>query len=697
MGASTVAGMEVPLAQVGVLEEIQPTMVTGTLWTAELKDTTASVSVLPGSFLQDGQLGQFENLVGYLPNLTQTGGTSRSRYFQIRGVGENSQFEGETPDSAVQFLIDDLDFTGIGSIGGLFDLEQVEVLRGPQAGAFGANAAAGVIRLVTVDPRPFWSGYLEGGIGNKGLRESGAALGGPLLSSDPERLTFRLAVQRNLADGFISNRFLGREDTNEVDEFFTRLKLRYLPGSDWVWEGGVFYAKLDNGYDEFALSGGDFETFSDEPGRDEQESIGFSIKGAYEGGKVARWTTTTTFSGTESVYSFDADWTPESYRGFLKTDRNRNVFTQEVRLDSQDTKDALGWLDRWTLGVYYRQLEEETDVFYRDGDLGGGPLDFGVVEAQSRFETNEAAVFAQGARDISERTRLVLGLRGEIHKVDFSSESTGAGYYEGLLGSGRSEKEDFLWGGKVTLEHDLSRRHTIFGSLARGYKAGGANSPTFRIEGQPLTYDAETLWNGEIGWRGSAFDDRLTGALTAFYLYREDPQLRDSVGAGGFFQYLTVNGSRAEHYGLEAEGSWDFGSGWKVDLGLGLLEARRDPYDDPGGRVEGRRLSNAPRWSGNARLSYDGGPENWFGFLGLQGKGSSFESNSHDEKRSSFVTLDGAIGCRWGGWTFTLWGRNLLDERYEERLFFFDNGEGVQRYEALADPRQYGVKGRYAF
>src|SRR5690606_19098371 len=100
----------------------------------------------------------------------------RPRYFQIRGIGENSQYEGETPDSTVRFLIDDLDFTGLGGVGSAFDVRQVEVLRGPQAGAFGANAAGGLVRLVTNTPTPFWNGMLEGTVGENGLREGGFAI-----------------------------------------------------------------------------------------------------------------------------------------------------------------------------------------------------------------------------------------------------------------------------------------------------------------------------------------------------------------------------------------------------------------------------------------------------------------------------------------------------------------------------------------
>ncbi len=124
---------------VSAIPELPVTIVTGELWESELQKTTASVTVLNQAALEDKGVQHFEDVINAIPNLTWTGGTSRPRYIQIRGIGENSQFEGETPDSTVRFLVDDLDFTGVGSIGNLFDVRQVEVLRGPQAGAFGCQ------------------------------------------------------------------------------------------------------------------------------------------------------------------------------------------------------------------------------------------------------------------------------------------------------------------------------------------------------------------------------------------------------------------------------------------------------------------------------------------------------------------------------------------------------------------------------
>ncbi len=222
---------------VPVIPELPVTIVTGELWESELKKTTASVTVLDRTALEDNGVQHFEDVINAIPNLTWTGGTSRPRYIQIRGIGENSQFEGETPDSSVRFLVDDLDFTGLGTVGNLFDVQQVEVLRGPQAGAFGANAAGGMIRIVTNDPTPYWTGQAESTIGNDSLFAGGFAVGGPLLENDPEKLTFRFALHQLTQDGFRENVFLDRDDTNERDELSSRLKVRWLANEDWEMNG----------------------------------------------------------------------------------------------------------------------------------------------------------------------------------------------------------------------------------------------------------------------------------------------------------------------------------------------------------------------------------------------------------------------------------------------------------------------------
>ncbi len=668
----------------GPVVELAPLVVTADLWETSLGEAGSSISVLGARELESSAVRHFEDVIGALPNLTSTGGTSRPRHLQIRGIGENSQFEGETPDASVRFLIDDLDFTGLGGVAALFDVEQVEVLRGPQAGAFGANAAGGVVKLTTAGPTPYWTGRVEGSVGSDSLTAGGFAVGGPLLKDDPERLGFRLSVYRETADGFHDNRFRGRDDTNERDETMARLKLRWRSSPDWQWDATLLYADADNGYDEFDLLNRDFKTFSDQPGRDEQESLAASLKGRWTGDAVA-FTTITSMTDTDSLYAFDADWTNPAdplwtYTDFIATDRERLRWSQELRLDSLPGGGDSGLIDRWSAGVYFESLEEETDLTSNFGDFA------------TDYESRTVGVFGQVLHRLSPRTRLILGLRAEYFELDTSMDFRPS-----------ADFDDTLIGGKLTLEHDVDRDRDriLFASVARGYKAGGANIyPFLTRDIGPFDYETETLWNFEAGIRGSWLDGRLQGAATAFYLDREDPQVRDSAGFGSTFSYFTDNGGSAHIYGLESEARLRLHEDWEISATLGLMDSKLDAFtidNEAGSPAGGRELSNVPAYSYSLSLAYDDRDGPFFGRIAARGRDAYFESNSHAEKRDAFTAVDASVGYRRGGWTVTLWATNLFDERYADRVFRFDNGQGVQRYESLADPRQVGLAAAWQF
>ena len=456
-GLNAQTASQAPTGTEPAVSQLPTTIVTGDLWQSELERTTASVTVIDDTRLATNGVQHFEDIVNAIPNLTWTGGSSRPRYIQIRGIGENSQFEGETPDSAVRFLIDDLDLTGLGTVGNLFDVQQVEVLRGPQAGAFGANAAGGVIRIVTNEPTPYWTGQVEGTIGQDNLKAGGLAVGGPIIESDPEKLTFRLALHQLNQDGFRDNKFLGRDDTNERDELTTRLKLRWIANEDWQWDGTLLYADANNGYDEWSLNNTGFDTYSDEPGRDEQETVAGSIRGTWTGLDSIDITTITSISDTDSLNSADGDWTNTDVievvdSTYTRLDRQRTRWSEELRLDSKAEEDALGLIDRWTAGLYFEELKEHSK-------FGGSWSNF-----ETDYETETFSLFAQGTHLYSEATRLIVGIRAEHY--DLTTD---------IQGRENVDFDDLLIGGKITLENDLSDAHMLFTSIARGYKAGGAN------------------------------------------------------------------------------------------------------------------------------------------------------------------------------------------------------------------------------
>src|SRR6056297_4031908 len=171
--------------------------------TAELRETSlleqaASTSVTNADTIAARAAQHLEEILALAPNVNLSGGSSRARYYQIRGVGERSQFV-EPLNPSVGLLINDIDFSGLGAAGMLFDAEQVEILRGPQGTLHGANALAGLINLRSAAPEEAFSARLNGALGNYDRRALGASVTGPLID---DRLLYRLAAFRHQSDGF---------------------------------------------------------------------------------------------------------------------------------------------------------------------------------------------------------------------------------------------------------------------------------------------------------------------------------------------------------------------------------------------------------------------------------------------------------------------------------------------------------------
>ena len=231
----------------------------------------ASVTILDETRLRESALQHFEELIGFVPNLNWSGDGNRARYLQIRGVGELEQYEG-APNPSVGFIIDDIDFSGIGTVATLFDMERIEVLRGPQGTRYGANALAGLIYAQSHGPTDAPEARIRLSAGDDGLMYGGVAFGGPVGGA-----AYRLSAHRHESNGFRDNPYLGRDDTNGRSETTLRGKLQWSAGDDWDLRLAAMYADIDDGYDAFALDNS-LTMLSDKPGRDAQRSAGLSLK-----------------------------------------------------------------------------------------------------------------------------------------------------------------------------------------------------------------------------------------------------------------------------------------------------------------------------------------------------------------------------------------------------------------------------------
>src|SRR5450631_2967290 len=244
--------------------ELDEIIVTATLRSTPQIDYAGSATVLDSATLRAAGQQNFEDIVALVPNLNWAGDTSLPRYFQIRGIGELQQYQG-APNPSVGFLVDDIDFSGVGGAATLFDVDQIEVLHGPQGTLYGANALAGLVYVRSAEPASEFGGRVELGGGDYGTRSYGAVLTGPVPALDS---AFRLAAQRYTSDGYYTNAYLGR-NTNARDELTGRGRWRYQPTDELRVDLSVLRVQLNSGYDEWTIDGSR-TTQSDHPGIDAQ-------------------------------------------------------------------------------------------------------------------------------------------------------------------------------------------------------------------------------------------------------------------------------------------------------------------------------------------------------------------------------------------------------------------------------------------
>src|SRR6186713_106313 len=239
----------VTLAAVAEDASLDEVVVTAELRDHALRQLPASVTVLDSQTLELAGVQHFQDVLGLVPNLNWAAGTSRPRYFQLRGIGELEQWQG-APNPSVGFLIDGIDFSGVGMPATLSDVERIEVLRGPQGTAYGANALAGLIAVNTRAPSRDPAASADVTLGDFGTRGASGVLGGPIGDGDT---AWRLAAGNYRSDGFRHNAYLNRDDTNGYDESNARLRLRAQPSEHLRADVTAMWADLDNGYDAFSI------------------------------------------------------------------------------------------------------------------------------------------------------------------------------------------------------------------------------------------------------------------------------------------------------------------------------------------------------------------------------------------------------------------------------------------------------------
>jgi len=579
----------------------------------------------------------------------------------------------------VGFLVDNVDFSGAATIATMLDVEQVEVLRGPQGTRYGANALAGLINVKTYDPEDELAARLKIGAAEYNTETIEAMVTGPLSDS----VSGRLAIGRHQSDGYYQNAFLGTKRNNAQDELSIRSKLRAEMSDTWKLDFSLSHVDIDNGYDAFTLDNSR-TTLSDEPGRDRQSSVAFAVDSTWEMDSFDL-ELILGLADSDMEYSYDEDWTfagihPDGYMSRDSYIRDRETQSLELRLISNDSSRLFNDSTQWLFGLYTLSSDEALKREYT----------FAASDFFSDFGFDTTALFFQLDTDFSDRLTLETGLRVERRKTTYSDS-------EQLVFT----PDETFWGGRIAAKYRVNDTTMAYASVARGYKAGGFNTDG-TLDADLRQFDEEFLIEYELGVKSRLLEDKLHLKAAVFHDDRSDQQVKSSTGRireNGSTEFIDFIGNAATgtNNGVEFEAVWYPTESLSFTSNFGVLDATFDSFINSENQdLAGRDQAHAPGYMAHLAANYSKG--SWSVSVSIDAKDAFYFSDSHDVQSEAYEILNTNIGYSGENWRLSLWGRNLTDQDYAVRGFFFGEfgndprkGYAPEPYVQFGEPRVVGI------
>ena len=655
-------------------EELEEVVVSAQKREQKLQDVAMSISALGGDQIIALGIKSAVDLVAQVPGLQVSGGGGGTvNTFNIRGVTQNAFAASlESPIAVYQ----DESYLSLNSIAdlGLFDVDRIEVLRGPQGTLFGRNATGGVVRYVTAQPSREAQGKLGLEVGEDGRVRIDGAFGGPLA----ETLAYRLSAVRNRDDGLIENRVgpnLMQSDSwsvrgqlaHDSDGFSALLKAQYLKedsrrgGYAHVVAQGGQYVSDPTVTDFFGYREPDSDPFTgsmDVPGWNRNSVTDLTASLDWDLGTVTL-TSVTNFQDASNDYLEDADVTPLSVYNY---NRGADVkqLTQELR-----ARWRIGRYDT-LLGLYYLRIDGE----YFTRQYGQGYFGSDTEIANADQLTTSYAIFGQTEITLTDRSSLEVGARYSHDKKDFAYDSTNIfGIFQpGPVAITDVQSDDGI---SARLQFNFRPRaeQLWYVGINRGIKSGGLNYPLFPQDPAFLPFKGEVLTSLETGVKTSV-GDRSTVNVALFYYDYENYQAFSFDGLAT--RIVSVNAKMA---GGEAELRTVPIDGLELNLGVSYLwnKVRDVPLAVSSGT---ERAPFAPKTTLNGLAKYS-----WpalGGNLSAQLDGSWRSRQTFNLvttpvlEEPAYALLNARVGYAASDerWSAAIFVRNLTDEEY--RTYSFD-------------------------
>lgn len=628
--------------------------------------TPASVSVVSGDAIDNQNLDSLTDVAQRMPNVYLTNFTNSNPTITIRGLG----FSDDESDSASVGLTMDGVPVASAMLGALFDMEQIEVLRGPQSTLYGQSSMGGIIAMKSRDPG-FTSGgtaQLEYGTGNRKR--------GTLATDLPfnEDTALRLSVAAEDGDGYVRNSSLGRSDTSGWQSRMARLKFLHRDQAGGEWRLTLQHIERHGGNDFFAPANlaSQHQSNANEAGTNNTEFT--LLAGEYHRHFGGGTRLAVTLGASDSRWNY---WMPTSiFGGASGFDSSTRQLSAEARLSGETAPQ--GGFD-WMVGTYASHLKKKAPYLFEMTGVYSS-------STSAAIEGDTAALFGELGWRVAPAWRVAAALRYEHDNraMDWSSTQAMGGF--SVSDTAHASMSDNVLLPRLTLEYRPDERHFGWVTLARGYKASGFNQYATTASTATTPYAPEYGNYAELGYRLRDAQRAWEVGATAFYtrLHNQQVAVTDSGG-----QTSVSNAGRSHNLGLELNGTLRPGHGVEINTFAGYVRAVYDDYVNGGVDYAGQQFANTPRHSYGVALNWRPAPA-WDAGVSVRRFGSSNLYPTTSVVNGAYTLVDANLSYRFDRWTLGLYGKNLTDATYYTRAV--DANTLV-----AAQPRTIGIRASVDF
>ena len=671
--------------------ELETLTVTAQKREENVQDVPMSMSVFSDIQIEDADIRNTMELTRFVPNVYMRHATAEN-IVVIRGISAFST----SIYAPCGFYVDDVNYPlHYMHNPDLFDLERIEVLKGPQGTLYGRNAESGVINIITKQPDNIVRGKVFGEYGNYDTEHgsspsyrAGGSISGPMVR---DKLYLGLTGQWEESDGFWKNEYNDDDEAGKIDHKNGRATLRWTPTDLWNISLIGDFMDTDDGIAQSRFMTGPSKTDRHKVAHDgenywKQDGNGQTLRVKYEG-DAFNFLSVTGKRYYESKMGRDFDCSSVPMGNNIFTYEN-DLWSEELRLTSPNDGRPFGWL----IGLY--GFKEETDIDF----------DWQAMNQirNTKMDIDGYAVFGQGTYTLFDRLHLTAGLRfdhldleGELEYefIDMMTMTTQTQSCDKDF-----DNDEVL--PKFSIAYDFTDDIMAYASASKGYLAGGYIY-AFATGLENFTYDPEYTWNYEIGFKTSWLNNRLMANLSLFYIDMEDKQVNESLPGVMGVQRVT-NAAEAHSQGVELELQTRPMRGLDLFAGFGYIEAKVDDwtatemnwttfqfeqYD-----YKDKDLPNVPEYTYNLGIQYRH-QSGLFGRADLLGIGSFYCNAKNTVKEDPYELVNLRLGYEKEHFDIVCWCKNVFDEEYET----IKNDWGGNELGEDGEPRMLGVTVTYRF